>query len=156
MHTTTDLKSTITLFDRANSQLQNIIFQRILHCYLRIFTNNAQEAACCACKNFLGHLSLLPLLKHTTHCLSVLTSTVWFPEMFSKHQWMSVDAIFSSWRNSVTALCSIHTSMSDTIQSDCPLVAVCHTPTECSGILVEMFSLYCHTTNTYLWLHGPT
>ena len=28
------------------------------------------------------------------HCLAVLTSTVWSPEMFSKHQWMSTGAIF--------------------------------------------------------------
>jgi len=34
METTTDIKSTITLFDRANSQLQNIIFQHSQHHYL--------------------------------------------------------------------------------------------------------------------------
>jgi len=34
---------------------------------------------------------------------------------------MSVDAIFSSWRNSVTHLCSICVSMSDAVLSDCHL-----------------------------------
>jgi len=35
-----------------------------------------------------------PVLKCTTHCLTVIPSTVWSPEMFSKHWWMSVRAIF--------------------------------------------------------------
>ena len=38
------------------------------------------------------------LLKCTTHHLTVFTSTVWSPETFSKHQWMSVGATFSAWR----------------------------------------------------------
>jgi len=55
-------------------------------------------------------LSLLPPLKHTTHPLTVLTSTLWSTPVFSKHQWISVGVIFSSWRNSRTHLCSIHAS----------------------------------------------
>ena len=49
-------------------------------------------------------LLLSPLLKHTTHCLTVLTSIVWSPLVFSKHWWMSSGAIFSAWQNSVTHL----------------------------------------------------
>ena len=60
-------------------------------------------------------LLLLPLLKHTTYCLTVLTSTVWFPSVFSKYQWMSTGAVFSTWRNSVPHLCFIHSSMSNII-----------------------------------------
>ena len=56
--------------------------------------------------------SLLPLLKCTTHCLTVLTPTIWSPSVFSKRWWMSVGAIFSSWRNSVTRLCFIHSFIS--------------------------------------------
>jgi len=41
--------------------------------------------------------------------LTVLTSTVWSPSMFNKCQWMSVSAIFSTWRNSMTHLCFIRT-----------------------------------------------
>ena len=37
---------------------------------------------------------LSPLLKCTACNLTVLTSTVWSPEMFSKHQWMSVVPFF--------------------------------------------------------------
>jgi len=54
---------------------------------------------------------LLPsLLKCITHRLTVLTSTLWSTSVFSKHQWISVGVIFSSWRNSRTHLCSIHAS----------------------------------------------
>jgi len=65
---------------------------------------------------------LLSLLKCTPYHLTVLTFTVWSPLTFSKCQWMSMGAIFSTWRNSMTHLCLIHTSMSDTILSDCPLL----------------------------------
>jgi len=48
------------------------------------------------------------------HCLTMITSTIWSPQTFTKHQWMSVGASFSIWRNSVTHLCFKHTSMLDT------------------------------------------
>lgn len=38
--------------------------------------------------------------------------------------------------------CFIFTSMSDTILSDCPLSAICHTATTGNRILVERFNLY--------------
>ena len=63
-----------------------------------------------------------------------------------------MDAIFSTWRNSVTHLL---TSMSDTILSDCSSAAICHTATKCKGIPTGRFSLYCHPTNICLWHHGP-
>lgn len=37
---------------------------------------------------------LPPVLKCTTHCLTVLTSTIWSIQAFSKCQWMSVGAVF--------------------------------------------------------------
>ena len=58
-------------------------------------------------------------------------------------QWMSVGAIFSTRRNSVTHLCFIRTSMSDTIFSDCHSAAVGHMAIKCDGILVGRFSIYC-------------
>ena len=45
------------------------------------------------------------LLKHIPLCLTALTSTGWSPKTFSKHQWMSVSAIFFAWRNSVPHTC---------------------------------------------------
>ena len=52
METTRDTRSPITLFDRANSQLQNTTFQRSHHHQLYIFTSNEQEPACHTHKNF--------------------------------------------------------------------------------------------------------
>ena len=63
---------------------------------------------------------LSPLLKHTTHCLTVLTSTDWSLSMFSKCQWMP---FFPQW---ATHLCCMHTSMSDAILSDCLSAAISH------------------------------
>ena len=52
LETTAATKNTITLFDRANSQLQNTVFQRSHHHLLCIFASNEQEPACCA-RNYL-------------------------------------------------------------------------------------------------------
>jgi len=50
METTTATKSTITLFDKANSQLQNTIFQQSAPLAPTV-TSNEQEPACHAHKN---------------------------------------------------------------------------------------------------------
>ena len=52
---------------------------------------------------------------------------VWSLKMFSKHQRLSVGAVSSAWRNSVTQFGFICTSVSDTILSDCPTAAICCT-----------------------------
>ena len=57
---------------------------------------------------------------------------------------MSVGALFSMQRNSVTHLCSIHTSTSDHILSDS--AAICHAATTRNGSSVGRFSLCFHTT----------
>ena len=68
-----------TIFDKANSQLQNVVLQYSHHCQLCIFASI--ELACCAHQNLHGHpeygfsfMSLSPLLKHTTHHLTVTES----------------------------------------------------------------------------------
>jgi len=73
---------------------------------------------------------LLPWLKHTTHHLTVLTSTV-----IQKHsanldvcQWVP---FFSTWRNSVT---HHSTFMSGAILSLCLSAAICHIAPERNGI----------------------
>ena len=73
-----------------------------------------------------------------THHL-VLTSTVWSLYTFSKCQW----------RQWVTHLCSICTSMSDIVVSDHPSAAICHTATTWNGMLVGRFNLDCHPTNIH-------
>ena len=91
--------------------------------------------------------SLSPLQKCTTHCLTVLTSTVWSPLMPRKHLWMLMGAIFSTWKNSVTELCFIHTSVFSAILLDYPSAAICH-HLPSLWILVGRFGLYCHTTTS--------
>ena len=59
IETTTDTKSTVTLFDRANnSELQNTIFQDCRHHELCIFTSDEHESSCCTQKNL--HLQKWP------------------------------------------------------------------------------------------------
>ena len=62
-----------------------------------------------------GDPLLSPLLKWTTHHLTVHMSTVWSPLRFSKYQWTSVYAIFSVWRNPVT-----HSFVSSTLPCQMP------------------------------------
>ena len=69
----------------------------------------------------------LAVLKCTTHSLTVLTSTSWSPETVSNHWWMSMGAVFSTWRNSVTHLCFLYISTSGAIVSDCPSAVIRHT-----------------------------
>ena len=88
MKTMTDRKSSIMLLDRENSQLQNAVFQHSHHHYLCILPVmnkilNAKFVKICASGG--DPLSQLSLQKCTTHHLTVLRSTVWSPEMFSKH-----------------------------------------------------------------------
>lgn len=59
---------------------------------------------------------------------------------------MSMGAIVSAWRNSVTHLCSIQPSTSDTVSQTAPLLP-CHTATR-NGIRAGRFSLYCHSTTS--------
>ena len=66
---TINMKSTITLFDRANSQLQNTIFQCSHYHSLRIFTRHEQQQpACCAHKNLYGHPVCLSTQRPLPHC----------------------------------------------------------------------------------------
>ena len=108
------------------------------------------------CTNRGDPLLLSPLMKHTTHCLTVLTSTLWSPLMFSKHHWMSMGAIFFHMEEIRDTPLLICTSMSDAIVSDCPSAVICHMATTFNGILVGRFNFYCHTTNIHLWHYGPT
>ena len=88
---------------------------------------------------------------------TVLTSTGCSPQTFSKHRWVSVGAIFSTWRNSVPHLCSIYNAIWHGSASGCPSAAICHTATKCNRmILVGKINLYCHPTNICLWHCEPT
>jgi hypothetical protein len=78
------------------------------------------------------------------HCADISS-----PYTFKKHQWMSMGAICSAVRNSITHLCFIHTSMQDAIFADCSAVAMSH-DNQCNATLVGRFNLYNTTTNIRL------
>ena len=117
--------------------------------------NKNLHAALVTVRTSRGDLLLL-LVKHTTCRLTVLNPTVWSQEIFSKHLWMRVGAIFFIWKNSMTYLYFVCTSTLDDNLSDRPSAAICHIATKCSGLLLRRFSLCCHITSTCLWCHRPT
>ena len=122
METTADTKITITVFDRANSQLWNTIFQHSHQHYLC----NKQEPVLCAYKN---------LHRPVSCCCHCLSSTVWFPSTFSRHWWISVVVTISTLRNPVTHLHFVFISMPDAILSDCPSAATYQMAIKCNTIL---------------------
>jgi len=162
METSTDTKNTITLSDRANSWQQNVFLSTyspplaVHFCqpWTRACIPRSWKAAWQS-RTWISSTSLSSLLKHHPlphyahiHCLDS-----------TKMQQVSMNVSgchFSAWRNLVTHLCFIHTSMSDIILTGCPSATICHTATKCHGIVVGMFSLYCHTTTICLWGCGPT
>ena len=82
------------------------------------------------------------------------------PSLFLMHwsqysKWQCLQFFFT-WKNSVTHLCFIRTSMSDAIWSDCLSAVSCCMVTKWNWILVRRFNLYCHTTNICVWCCGPT
>ena len=151
MEITTNTKSTITLLYRTNSQLQKCFHGVITISYT--FSPAMNKKLCTMfvriCTSWGEPLS--PLLKCTTQHLTVLMSTLRSPETFDKCWWMSMGAAFSSRRNSIPHLSFIYTTV-----SDCLSAAICHMATKCTGILVGMFNLYCHTTIICFWHHGLT
>jgi len=98
-------------------------------------------------------VSLLPLLKCTTHYLTVFTCTGWSPLTLSKCQQISVHAIVSAWKNSVIHFCFIQTSTSDVILSYCPYHAAIGSMSHSkvfNKILAGGFNLHCHISNIHL------
>jgi len=124
------------------------------HHKLCIFAIDEQEPACCHHKNL--QLRKWPTIAVTTtethysppHCSYLLFGLHKCSARIDECQWID---FFSTWRNSMTYLCFIHTSVLDSILSDCPSATICHMATKCNGILVGRFSNYWHTTNIHLW-----
>ena len=132
-----DTKSSITLFNKANSQLQTIfstvttVSNTLYHWWATACMLCSQQSAQQRCLTV-----IVPLLKCTTHHLTVLTSTLQLEDVgLHKHSASGDECqsaiFFSAWRNSAPHLCFIHTSISDAILSSCPSAAICHTATKC-------------------------
>jgi len=145
METTTDTKSTIILLDRANSQLQNTIFQHSHHHEIYIFASEEQELTCCTCKN---------LRQQRQPTVAVTIAEMHHPPPHWTHIHCLVPRnIQQALINWMAHLC---TSMSDAHLSDCSSASICHMESKHNGILVGRYNLYCHTTNICLWCRGPS
>ena len=148
---------TVTLFVKANPQLQNSVFEHSLHHEQSSFASDEQEPSCCIHRN---------LHQWKRHSATDATAEIHHPPPHCAHvhslvsinvQQLLMSAIFfSAWRNLVMHLCFRCTSMSDNVWSDFSSVAIRHIAVTHSGILVGRFSPYCHTTTICLWRCGPT
>ena len=158
METTTESNSTITLFDRANSQLQNITFQHSHHHQLCIFDNNEQEPSCCACRKQKFFASAK--VTHCCHCwnASPTTSLVYIHCLVSRNiQQVPMEVngfhFFHMEKFNSTSLFQTHFHVRHHFVK-LPLCCLLSHTTKCNGILARGFKLYCHTTNIHLGCHG--
>lgn len=78
--------------------------------------------------------------------LSVLTSTVCCPPVFSKHWWVPHGGIQSHPFAASTLPCQPHLVR----------LLLCHTATTQNEVLVQRFNFCCHSTSIHLWWCGPT
>ena len=161
METTTDTKSTVTLFCRPNSQLQSIIFQHSHHCLL-ICVDELIEVLFIARYDSCACLSRILLV----FCIAVFTAEMHHPPTRCAHALCLVSMNFQQASVSVSGcyfFCMeefsdtplLHTHFWYVILSDCPSAAICNIATTWNGIPVRRFNLYCHTTIIYLWHCGP-
>ena len=147
METTTDTKSTITLFHRAHAKLQNTIFNTTISigCVFSPVINRHLHAALRKIYSSRGATLF--------YSVSPLTTSLYSHPLFGLHQCsLSIDKcqrchFFSTWMNFMTHLCFICASMPD---SNFVSAALCCTARVWTGILSGRFSLCCHITNICL------
>ena len=148
------LYSTVTLFGRAKSQLQNFIFQHCHHYLLCIYASDEQEPACCTCKNLHGcperGLSFTAETHHPpppcahTRCLvsiSVQKAATTISGCIFFHMEES---------NSTPLFC-----MNFHVRCHCVRLPLCHMATKWNRILVGEFNCYC-PPDTRCWCSGLT
>jgi len=116
MEPTTDTKSTIALVDRANSQLQNIVMA-ISYAFSPATNKSLHATLAKICTGRGGPPSLLPLLKHSNHCLTVLTS---MPDTIlsdcpSAAICCTVTKCNANWQDGSTSMAILPTFFSDTV-----------------------------------------
>jgi len=134
-------KSTITLFDRANSQLQNtllfpITVTSISHVFSTVMNKCLHAALVTICTGRGDPLFLSPLQNST------ITTSLCSHPLFGLHKCLE--------QMNVCGCYCFCTSMSDVILSDFPSAVICHTATTCKGPSLRRFNLCCHGTNTCL------
>ena len=167
MKTITDTKSTITLFDRVNSQLQNTIFQHH-HAHWYIHTDELTEKFFCDVTIMHGcpehSLSSTSLCHHcwntpptTSQCLQPLFGLHQCSANVKCNQVTFFPHVGIQWHTFASSTLPCHiVRMPLVILSECPSAAICHTATKCNGILVGRVNPHCYTINTGLWCQGLT
>jgi len=156
----TATKSTITLFEWANSQLQNTTFQYSHYHQLCIFTRDEQVPSYYTSKNL--YQWRWPTVARTTAEMHHHPPSFCSHPLFGLHKHSaSADKCqcvpFFLWGEiHCHTFASYALSMSDAFLFDYLCVATCHTATKWNRILVGRFSFYCRTTNIHLWCQGLT
>ena len=114
------------------------IVPAINYAVLPAMTNSPHTTLLRVCISRDDPLSLSPLLKRPTHCLTLLTSTTSLPKNVQQTLNVSGSLFFPIWANSIPPLWSIVTSVSGIILSDCHSAAICHTATKGNNIGEEI------------------
>ena len=142
--------------DRTNSQPKPLFFNTVttISCTILSLMNQSPRHTH---KNLPGNpkhglsfVLLSPLLKHSTYSLTVLTSTVWSPQMFSKCGEVSGCNCFLHGEIQLHNFASYFVFMSDNILPDCPSAAISCTAIKFNVLLVGRLSLYSHIINIHL------
>jgi len=144
--TATDPKITMTLLDRAHSQLTNNqtpFFSTVTSVSGAILPVVNKSSMLCSYKLQQRRCPTVPTAEmhhHSAHIHCLVSIGV-------QQVLMNVSGCcFSTRRNSMTHLCSLCTSVSDALLSSCPSPAICHTAAKGNGILVGRFNLCCLPT----------
>jgi len=135
METMTDTKSTITLFDGTNSQPQTH-FLNTVTTISYVFSPAMNERLHAALVQICMVIQTVVYLSGHCHNAPLNTTLCSHPLFGLQKHLVSVNGchfFFLIWRNSDPHFCLIHFYISDTIVSDCPSAATCHTETKCNG-----------------------
>ena len=150
----------MTLFVKANSQLQNTIFPHCHHHFIYIFTSNENSPHATLIKVCMASQWLLSCHCHrcwnTPHITSLCYSHYFVAINVHKSS-VNVTGynLFYVEEFSETPLLHMYFQVRHQIIR-LPSAAISHMASKCNGILVGSSSLHCHTTNVVLWHLRPT
>ena len=141
METTTDTKSTKTIFEGANSVTNHYFFniviaigyafspgmRKSLHAVL--IKVRTREVSLCHCHHYWNISPTTSLCQHSLFGFHKCSASISEYMLLFPHRGIQF-----------ALNCLICTSMSKAILSDCSSAAICHTATTCDGIFVGRFS----------------
>ena len=134
METTTDTKSSITLFFKVITNIRCAFLPAMNKSPYATFINICISGGA----QWLLLLHLKCTNPHYAHIQLLVFRSI------NKCQWVR---FFSTWRNSIPHFCFKCTPRSDAVLSQCSPATIHHTAKKCNGKLSGRFNLYSHTTN---------